>query len=174
MTELSQEVAVTRLHEACRYAVEAEADARRQLDAATRLESDMDALKRAATTASIVLSEAGQVLAAGRGDPKPHPTVDPHTRHLGGPRMRLWHATRHLDAVLADGWVRPMRMPHVYTFSSEEAAKKYATEFGYEAVVEVEIELGAGLIAGRWSPSYASGADVVMLRGPAHVVGCAP
>lgn len=84
--------------------------------------------------------------------------------------MRLWHATRALDALLADGWLRPMRMPFAYAFSTKEAAEQYAAEFRYDAVVEVEVEQGKGLVVGRWSPSYANGADVVCLRGPAKVV----
>lgn len=84
------------------------------------------------------------------------------------PHMRLWHATRDLAAVLADGWVRPMRMPHVYTFSTRAAAEHYAAEFGYEGIVEVEVEARA--IARRWAPAYASGAEVVMLRGPVRVI----
>lgn len=84
--------------------------------------------------------------------------------------MKLWHATRALEAVLADGWVRPMRMPYAYAFTTKEAAELYAAEFGYDAVLEVEVEDGVGNIVGRWSPSYANGADVVCLRGPAKVV----
>jgi hypothetical protein len=82
--------------------------------------------------------------------------------------MRLWHATRALDAVMADGWVRPMRMAYVYAFTTREAAQKYAADFGYDAVVEVES--GSAAVRGRWSPAYAGGADVVCLRDPVRVV----
>lgn len=82
--------------------------------------------------------------------------------------MRLWHATRALEAVLADGWVRPTRMDKVYTFSTREAAETYAAEFGYEAVVEVVGD--KDYLVGRWTPSYASGADVLCFRCPLRVV----
>lgn len=82
--------------------------------------------------------------------------------------MRLWHATRDLEAVLSEGVVRATRLPDVYAFDDEEAARAYALEFGYAAVVEVEAE-GAQVVR-RWAPSYAQGARVVRLRGPLRVV----
>ena len=54
--------------------------------------------------------------------------------------MQLWHATRALDAVVADGWVRPMRMEFVYAFTTREAAERYASEFGYEGIVEIDLD----------------------------------
>lgn len=84
--------------------------------------------------------------------------------------MRLWHATRDLTAVLKDGWVRPMRLEYVYAFTTKEAADVYAAEFDYEAVVEVELIAEEGSIRGRWSPTYASGADVVCISGRVKVV----
>lgn len=83
--------------------------------------------------------------------------------------MRGWHATRDLEAVLADGFVRPMRMPFVYVFDAQDAAEKYAAEFGYDAVVEVEVVPGS--IVGRWKPSYAHGASVLRVGEPARVIG---
>lgn len=82
--------------------------------------------------------------------------------------MRAFHATRALAAVMEDGWVRPMRMGHVYAFSTRESAEAYAQEFGYDAIVEVEIE--ATLIVARWRPSYAHGAIVYKILGPVAVV----
>lgn len=82
--------------------------------------------------------------------------------------LRLYHATRALEAVLADGWVRPMRMPNVYAFTTREAAESYAAEFGYDAVVEIEVD--SGTVVARWRPSYAAGGTVVMIRGAARVV----
>ena len=84
--------------------------------------------------------------------------------------MRLWHATRDLTAVLKDGWVRPMRLEYVYAFTTKEAADRYATDFDYEAVVEVALVAGEGCVRGRWTPTYANGADVVCIRGRVKVV----
>lgn len=86
--------------------------------------------------------------------------------------MRLWHATRALEAVLADGWVRPMRMDRVYTFDTREAAEAYAAEFRYEGVVEVETDRGG--MVGFWTPSYANGANVLCFRTPLRVVVTPP
>jgi hypothetical protein len=81
--------------------------------------------------------------------------------------MQLWHATRNLETLLADGWVRPFRLPHVYAFTSREAAVHYKHEFGYKAVVE--LVYNGEPILDRWSPSYANGASVVRLQGPIRV-----
>lgn len=86
--------------------------------------------------------------------------------------MKLWHATRALKAVLADGWVRPMRMSRVYAFSTREAAEAYTAEFGYEAIVEVEAD--PSLFVGKWKPTYASGAEVHCFRGPLRLVAKSP
>ena len=82
--------------------------------------------------------------------------------------MRAFHATKALDAILTDGWVRPMRMAHTYAFTERVAAEKYAVEFGYEGVVEVEVDPAA--VVGRWKPSYANGAVVLKCVGALRTV----
>lgn len=84
---------------------------------------------------------------------------------------KAWHATRHLADLLADGLVKPARLPFVYLFTDPDDAREYAAQFGYEAVVSVELPRES--IVSRWSPSYAPRGKVLKVAGVARVLGVA-
>ncbi len=73
-----------------------------------------------------------------------------------------WHATRNAKAILADGKIRPTRLPCVYLFSTELSALCYAREFGYVSVVRSDYETSD--VSSVWMPRYAHGASVIRLK----------
>lgn len=86
-----------------------------------------------------------------------------------GRTRACFHATRAVDEVLADGFVRPMRMAHVYAFSVAEAARTYAREFGYDAVVTILVKPSS--VRSRWKPAYCFDGSVLKIDGPCQVAG---
>jgi len=61
-----------------------------------------------------------------------------------------------------------MRMVDVYAFTTRAAAEAYRKEFGYAAVVEVDVP--SNQIVNRWQPAYANGDWALRIAGPVPVV----
>ena len=69
--------------------------------------------------------------------------------------MIAYHATtkESYNKITKDGFVKSMRMPNVYLFTSIKDAQQYMKEFNLEVVCIVEITTNQ--IESKWNPSYA-------------------
>jgi len=69
--------------------------------------------------------------------------------------MLAYHVTdmESYGKIMADGWIRPMRLHNVYLFVSIEDAVGYRNEMGLNAILSCEVK--PSQIEMRWKPKYA-------------------
>jgi hypothetical protein len=73
-----------------------------------------------------------------------------------------FHATNNLEAIKSEGIVKPFRMLHVYLIEDEAGARKYAEEFHYKNVIQVEYD--SRDVENSWRPTYINKGKVLKLR----------